>query len=172
MENDELKKLTKEDLLRFIDNLSRRWIAHDGLWFLAAEQKFDIKTAMDLDREAWRKFTVIEARRIMDFLNMKPGGGIPALKKALKYRLYANLNIQSTVDVDNKSFIFRMNRCRVQAARKRKNLPDFPCKSIGIVEYSNFASTIDPRFETECVCCPPDEHPDEYDCAWKFTLKD
>ncbi len=172
MENDELKKLTKEDLLRFIDNLSRRWIAHDGLWFLAAEQKFDIETAMDLDREAWRKFTVIEARRIMDFLNMKPGGGIPALKKALKYRLYANLNIQSTVDVDNKSFIFRMNRCRVQAARKRKNLPDFPCKSIGIVEYSNFASTIDPRFETECVCCPPDEHPDEYDCAWKFTLKD
>ncbi|MFA5383931.1 MAG: DUF6125 family protein [Eubacteriales bacterium] len=27
--------------------------------------------------------------------------------------------------------IFRMNTCRVQAARKRKGMPEFPCKSVG-----------------------------------------
>ncbi|MGV9171825.1 MAG: DUF6125 family protein [Promethearchaeia archaeon] len=21
------------------------------------------------------------------------------------------------------------------------------------------------------MCCPPDEHPDKYYCAWEFTLK-
>jgi hypothetical protein len=65
-----------------------------------------------------------------------------------------------------------MNDCRVQAARRRKGLPDFPCKPVGLVEYGNFASSIDPRFLTECIACPPDPHPDQYWCAWKFTLTD
>ncbi|MHC1591302.1 MAG: DUF6125 family protein [Candidatus Helarchaeales archaeon] len=172
MVSEELRKLSKDELLQFIENLSKRWLAHDGLWFQAAEKRFGLDVAMDLDRDAWREFTVIEARRIMEFLNMKPGGGIPALKKALKFRLYANLNIQSIVDVDENSFIFQMNTCRVQAARKRKGLPDFPCKSVAIVEYTYFAKTIDPRFEIECVGCPPDERKGDFDCAWKFTLKE
>ena len=101
---------------------------------------------------------------------MEPGGGIPALKKALQYRLYAHINVQETIDVDERTIVFRMNDCRVQSARKRKGLPDFPCKPVGVVEYGNFASTIDPRFHTRCIACPPDDHPEEYWCAWEFTL--
>jgi hypothetical protein len=63
-----------------------------------------------------------------------------------------------------------MNDCRVQSARKRKNLPDFPCKSVGLVEYSGFAQAIDPGIQTRCLACPPDPHPDHYWCAWEFTL--
>ncbi len=37
---------------------------HDGLWFLAAEGRFDQRTAIDLDGIAWETFTVIEAKRI------------------------------------------------------------------------------------------------------------
>ena len=66
--------------------------------------------------------------------------------------------------------MFRMDDCRVQSARKRKNLPDYPCKSGGLVEYASFAETIDPRIRTECVGCPPDAHPAEWYCAWKFSL--
>jgi hypothetical protein len=40
-----------------------------------------------------------------------------------------------------------------------------------MVEYPTFASTIDSRIVTECVGCPPDEHPDKWFCAWKFTLE-
>ncbi|MHA1510947.1 MAG: DUF6125 family protein, partial [Promethearchaeota archaeon] len=57
-------------------------------------------------------------------------------------------------------------------ARNRKDLEDFPCKSVGIVEYTYFASTIDDRIETTCICCPPDNHPEDYYCSWKFTLKE
>ena len=52
-----------------------------------------------------------------------------------------------------------MNDCRVQAARKRKGLADYPCKSGGLVEYRSFAETIDPRIRTSCIACPPDDHP-------------
>jgi hypothetical protein len=165
-----LQQHSKEELIDLLEIAAKNWLAHDGLWFLAAEDAFDMETAIELDRRAWERFTVIEAKRIMRFLDIEPGGGIPALKKALRYRLYARLNEQEMIDVDARSFIFRMNDCRVQSARKRKGLPDFPCKPVGLVEYANFATTIDPRFQTECIACPPDPHPEEYWCAWKFTL--
>ena len=69
------------------------------------------------------------------------------------------------------AFIFRMNECRVQVARKSKNLADYPCKSAGLVEYAYFARAIDDRIQTECIGCPPDEHPEDWYCAWRFSLK-
>jgi len=168
----QLMQHSKEELISLLEDAAKNWLAHDGLWFLAAEEKFDIETAIQLDTRAWEKFTVVEARRIMRRLGIEPGGGIPALKKALQYRLYAHLNVQEAIDVDERTVIFRMNDCRVQSTRKRKGLPDFPCKSVGLVEYAGFARTIDPRFRTRCIACPPDEHPEEYWCAWEFVLTD
>ncbi|MFW6216477.1 MAG: DUF6125 family protein, partial [Desulfohalobiaceae bacterium] len=65
---------------------------------------------------------------------------------------------------------FQMNDCQVQSARKRKGLPDYPCKSVGLVEYGYFATAIDSRIQTECIGCPPDEHPEDWFCAWRFRI--
>jgi hypothetical protein len=167
-----LQDLSKEELIRLLHDAAKNWLAHDGLWFQAAEQRFGLEAAMELDGRAWEKFTVIEAQRIMKFLNMQPGGGIPALIEALKYRLYAHLNVQEVVDLSATRCVFRMKDCRVQSARQRRGLPDFPCKQVGIVEYSGFARTIDPRIQTRCLVCPPDPHPPDVWCAWEFTLKE
>ncbi len=78
----------------------------------------------------------------MKRLGIEEGGGLPALKKALGFRLYAHINVQEIIEVDAKRFVFRMNNFRVQDARKRRGLPDFPCKEVGIVEYSEFARAI------------------------------
>lgn len=165
-----LYDLDKEELIRIIIDDAKNWLAHDGLWFQAIEKTHGMEAAMDADREAWRRFTVIEAQRIMQRLGIEQGGGIPALVECLKHRLYARLNLQETIEISEKRAVFRMVECRVQVARQRKNLPDFPCKSIGIVEYSEFARMVDPRISTRCIACPPDEHPREYWCAWEFTL--
>jgi hypothetical protein len=153
-----------------LEDAAKNWLAHDGLWFLAVERAHDMPTAIELDRRAWEQFTVIEAKRIMKRQGISPGSGLEGLKKALGFRLYAYLNEQEIVEETATSFVFRMNRCRVQTARHRDGRPDFPCKSVGIVEYANFARTIDERIKTECICCPPDDHPDTYFCAWKFTV--
>ena len=177
---DLLRELSKDELIDLLEDAARNWLAHDGLWFLAVEEQCGMETAIELDRRAWEQFTVIEAKRIMGRLGMEPGGGLPALKRALQYRLYAYLNVQETLDpsgtaasgltADQRTIVFRMNDCRVQSARKRKGLPDFPCKPVGLVEYEYFARTIDPRIRTRCIACPPDPHPEEYWCAWEFTL--
>lgn len=167
----EVKDLKKEEIRDLLIDASKNWLAHDGLWFRAVEDKFGIETAMELDRKAWEKFTVIEAKRIMKRLGIKPGGGIPALVQALKFRLYAHINVQEIKEMSESHCVFRMNKCRVQEARKRQGLDDFPCKSVGIVEYSGFAKTIDSRIKTRCLICPPDPHPPHVWCAWEFRLE-
>ncbi len=166
----EPKDLSKQELLRLLSDAGKNWLAHDGLWFQAVEKKFGMDAAIELDRQAWEKFTKIEARRIMKRLNMKPGGGIPALIQALQFRLYAFINVQEVVEVTENRCVFKMLNCRVQEARKKKNLPDFPCKAVGVVEYTYFAKTIDPCINTRCIACPPDPHPSDYYCCWEFLI--
>ncbi len=161
---------TKEEMREFIFDAAKNWLAHDGLWFLEVEKEFGLDAAMKLDKQAWEQFTVVEAKRIMQRLGMKPGGGIPALAEALGFRLYAFINQQEISEQTESSCVFRMKTCRVQDARKRKGLADFPCKDIGMVEYANFAATIDSRIRTECLVCPPDDHPADTWCAWRFHL--
>ena len=165
-----LETMSKEELVRLVQDDAKNWLAHDGLWFQAVEKAHGMEAAISADREAWASFTVIEARRILERLKLAPGGGIPALVECLKHRLYARLNLQEASEVTDRRAVFRMRECRVQSARRRKGLPDFPCKPVGLVEYANFAKTIDPRIETRCIACPPDAHPDDFWCGWEFTL--
>ncbi|MDD5285226.1 MAG: DUF6125 family protein [Desulfuromonadaceae bacterium] len=167
-----LNDLSKEELIKIIVDDAKNWLAHDGLWFQAIEKRYGMDVAVDADTEAWRYFTVIEAKRIMDRLGMKSGGGISSLVECLKHRFYARLNLQESIEITHTRAVFRMLDCRVQSARKRKGLPDHPCKSVGIVEYGEFAKTIDPRISTRCIACPPDPHPEEFWCAWEFTLQE
>ena len=167
----QLSRMSRDELIELIEDAARNWLAHDGLWFQAVERAHGLDAAIKADTEAWRGFTVIEAKRIMERQGIAPGGGIPALVKALSLRLYSFLNKQDVVEQSEQRVVFRMLDCRVQSARRRKGLPDFPCKPVGLVEYEWFAKTIDPRIETRCICCPPDAHPDDVWCAWEFTVK-
>jgi hypothetical protein len=154
-----------------ISDFAKLWLAHDGLWFQAVENEFGLETAIKLDKIAWGQFSPIEAKRILDRLGQKPGGGIDLLERALNERLYAFVNTQRMVEKSETRLVFEMTSCRVQDARRRKQLAAFPCKEVGIVEYSTFAKTIDPRFETKCLHCPPDNYNGEYWCRWEFKLK-
>ena len=166
-----IEELPREKLFLLLENFAKNWLAHDGLWFQAVEQAHGLEHAIDLDARAWRRFSPIEAKRIKAFLGLPEHGGLEALKTALEYRLYAVLNKQQSELKDGR-LRFYMNDCRVQSARKRRGLPDFPCKPVGLVEYGSFATEIDPRIRTHCIACPPDEHPDEYYCGWEFWIEE
>lgn len=164
--------MTREELLKALGMFARNWLAHDGCWFLAAEERFQIGTAIDLDTRAWERFAVTEARRILGTFDIPAGGGLEALARALELRMYAVINEQRTEwAADRRTLRFFMDRCRVQETRRQKGLADFPCKSVGIVEFSTFARTVDPRIRTACLHCPPDAGEGQF-CGWEFTLED
>ena len=141
----------------------------DGVWFQSIERKFGMEEAMFHDEEAWKRFTEIEARRLKSFLKLPEHPGLEGLKKALSLRMYANLNADEIIISENK-LIYRTLECRVQSARKRKQMEFHPCKSVGIIEYSGFAKIIDSRITCECLSCYPEKTDNSCCCAWLFTL--
>jgi len=162
--------MSREDLLRALEMFAKNWLAHDGCWFLAAEEGLGMEAAIDLDSRAWERFAAAEAHRIMTTFQIPREGGLEALEKSLSLRMYSLVNAQRVEwSEDRKRLRFFMDVCRVQETRRRKGLPDFPCKRVGTVEFETFARTVDPRIHTKCLRCPPETSEGEY-CGWEFAI--
>jgi hypothetical protein len=167
-----LAEKSREELLLLIGDIAKTWVASDGLWFQAVESASGMGRAKEINDACWSHFASMEAFKILRYLGLGRNRGLRTLEKALRLRIYSSINShESSWDADG-SLLFTMTECRVQAARRRKQMEDYPCKSAGIVEHTQFARTIDPRIKTECVWCPPDRVPDEAFCAWRFTMEE
>ena len=166
-----LSALSKDQLIALIGIYSKNWLAMDGVWFQSVERKSGMDEAMYHDKEAWKRFTVTEARRIKTFLGLEEHAGIEGLSKALRLRFYANIN-EDDIEIAENTLIYTVKECYVQTARKEKGMPYHPCKSVGILEYAGFAKTIDERFSCECLSCYPDITDSTCCCKWKFTLSE
>ena len=128
MKNEILLSLSKEELIRLIEDYSKNWLAMDGVWFQSVERTRGMDEAMHHDEEAWRRFTVIEAKRIKAFLGLPERAGLEGLARALQLRFYANLNeADIIIDEEKKTLVYRTRECRVQRARERKGMPFVPC---------------------------------------------
>lgn len=163
-------RMSRPQLLTAIDAFAKNWLAHDGCWFLAAEERYGQDVAIELDTASWRRFAAAEARRIMGAFGIGPVGGLDALARALTYRMYSFINpFRIERSPDGTSLRFFMESCRVQDTRHKKGLPDFPCRPVGQVEFEVFARTIDARITTSCLHCPPDPGANGH-CGWEFRL--
>ncbi len=164
-------RMGRAELLRALEMFAKNWVAHDGCWFLAAEEKLGMAAAIELDARSWERFADVEARRILATFMLPERGGLETLEQALGLRLYALVNPQHTArSADGSTLRFYMDVCRVQEARRRKGLPDFPCKNVGLVEFQTFARAVDPRIKTTCLHCPPEAPKGKY-CGWEFSLE-
>jgi hypothetical protein len=163
--------LDEPTLKALLDSLAVSWLALDGVWFQAVEKLADMEDAKRVNDTCWSRFAAVEARQIMALQGLEENGGLEALKQALGLRLYSRVNVSEMVEQTKTSFVFRMRQCRVQTARKRKGLTDYPCRSGGLVEYRTFAKAMDPRIRVTCLACPPDPHPDDWYCAWRFEIE-
>ena len=166
-----LLNMPQEKLETLIEVMGLNWLAVDGIWFQAVEEKHGMLDAKRCNDSCWAWFSPFEAWSIKRLLKLGENPGIDGLKKALQLRLYAKINIQSIIEEGPNCIVLQMNKCRVQSARKNKKMDDYPCKSAGLVEYTNFARGIDARIKTECIGCPPDNHPEEWFCAWRFSIE-
>jgi len=80
-------------------DFAKRWLSHDGLWFQAVERRFGIDEAIELDINAWEKYTVLEAKRIMSLLKIEAGGGLESLEQCLKEVRIAYAGRDNYIDV-------------------------------------------------------------------------
>lgn len=166
---EKLLELSKEELVDLLELSSKNIVAMDGVWFQTLEEAIGMDKAMGYDAEAWRRYSPAEARRLKKYYHMEEHPGLKGLEKALIVG-YSTLANQTSVVWEDDSLIYRVDVCRVQAARSRKGMEFHPCKRVGLIEYQGFARAIDDRIECECVSCYPDITDDTCSCAWKFTI--
>ena len=122
-----------EKMREMVSVYAKNWLAHDGLWFQSIESELGMDAAMEHDRNAWRRFTVIEAKRIKEFLGLPERAGLEGLKQALNFRLYAPLN-KAVITLDSNTLTYDVTTCRVQRARAQKGMPLHPCTPVGEIE--------------------------------------
>ena len=141
--------MNREELLRALEMFAKNWLAHDGCWFLAAEERLGHGGSHLSGHRAWQRFAVAEANRIMTTFNIHRGGGLKALETSVGLaavqsdQLAANRMVE-----DGKRLSLHMDVCRVQETRRRKGLADFPCKSVGTIEFETFAARSIARIRT------------------------
>ena len=167
-----LTGLGADNLSKLLEAMAVNWLALDGVWFQSVETREGMAAAKEINDGCWASFSPLEAARIKELKGLPEAGGLEALAGTFLHRMYGAINEQKVFFEEDGALVMQMTKCRVQNARQRKGLPDYPCKSAGVVEYSTFAATVDKRIECECIACPPDPHPADYFCAWRFRLKD
>ena len=164
-----LEQLTKEELIELLEMASKNLVAMDGVWFQVLEERYGMDKAMEIDAEVWNRYPISEAKRLKKFLGLGEHPGLEGLERALSlnYNVHAN---ESSMHWEDDALVFRIEVCRVQAARNRKGMEYHPCKPVGINEYTTFAKAIDDRIEVECLSCYPEVVDPTCGCAWKFTI--
>ena len=167
---EELEKLSREQLIELLLIDSKNLVAMDGVWFQSVEREQGMDCAMHHDEEIWKRYTRSEAKRIKKFLGLGEHPGLEGLARALSYRMVDRAN-PSEVGYRDGRLIYKILVCRVQEARTRKNMPLHPCKSAAVYEYGGFAEEIDDRIKCRCVSCYPDVTDESCSCAWEFWIE-
>lgn len=117
--NDTLRNLGKDELVELLEIYAKNLIALDGTWFQSLEREEGMDTAVRHDIEAWRRFSVSEARRIKKFLGLDERPGIEGLARALALRCQSAANVDEIlVEGDERPTASSTAACRTRASAK------------------------------------------------------
>ena len=124
----------------------------DGAWFMASAEKLGLKTATELDIEAWEMFSERLGKKIASLTNLK-GDFSQTLPKLMKiHHILMNMNSKIEVINENK-MIHRVLDCEVwKMVQKVWNQEEVPCHKVTLVSIKGLLKKIplgDPYCEIE-----------------------
>ena len=170
MDESLLASMDAAQLRRYIGFLLYHYRVADAFWFLRVAARFDQATAESLNEEVWEQAGRLGARAIVERLGVEDRGleGLVAAQRL--YPWCALLGYQFTRTPDE--VVLRVPCCAVQRARLDRGLGEYRCKEMHRREFVAFATQIDPRIRVECSFAPPDPHPGDCFCEWRFRLQE
>ncbi|MCP3872572.1 MAG: hypothetical protein GY699_05365 [Desulfobacteraceae bacterium] len=170
MDLDIFEDMNKEELQSYIKFLLWNYRVMDAFWFIKTTEKFDQATAEKLNEEVWDTVAGHAAKDLKEKFDISKNGliGFVQALKLFPWCILVGYHFKEKKD----EVILTVPSCPTQKARLKRGQKEYVCKHMHKKEFESFAKVIDDRINVDCIFAPPDPHPDNMFCKWRFFLSD
>ncbi len=168
MDLEVFEHMDAPELRQYVEFLLGSYRVMDAFWYIYITERFDEPTADRLNEKVWEKVASFGAKDLLKRFAIQERG-LRGFVKALKYwpwHILIGFQIYEKPD----EVIIEIPKCDVQEARLRRGLPEYHCQEMHRREFVGFAQEVDSRIRVACDFAPPQPHPDNLFCRWRFTL--
>ena len=167
MEELNLEKLSKEELVTMVKMYSRLFLALDGFWFLGVEEEYGYDVALKVDMDVWRKYFPYEIKYIRRQLGLKREG-IPGIMEVLKNTGFAPCMSKVVVyEASEGRGDIGYYGCPSLLAMEKAGNTRFTCNEAECV-FDVVAKSVGPDIKAKMIGGPPRKSLEDVSCRWEF----